>query len=97
MEDKRSIKKVLESQGDVHEKVVNQSNSELPSSSPTQSSGPPRIQIDVQIAYDLHFGRSTYAPKAKEINFLMAPVSCPNKIGVVRNHQNTTDLQNSFL
>jgi hypothetical protein len=27
MEDKRSIKKVLESQGDVHEKVVNQSNS----------------------------------------------------------------------
>jgi hypothetical protein len=31
MEDKRSIKKVLESQGDVHEKVANQSNSELPS------------------------------------------------------------------
>jgi hypothetical protein len=27
MEDKRSIKKVLESQGDVHEKVANQSNS----------------------------------------------------------------------
>jgi hypothetical protein len=26
MEDKRSIKKVLESQGDVHEKVANQSN-----------------------------------------------------------------------
>jgi hypothetical protein len=97
MEDKWSIKKVLESQGDVHEKVVNQSNSELPSSSPTRSSGPPRIQIDVQIAYDLHFGRSTYAPKAKVITFLMAPVSCPNKIGVVRNHQNTTDLQNSFL
>jgi hypothetical protein len=35
MEDKRSIKKVLENQGDVHAKVVNQSNSELPSSSPT--------------------------------------------------------------
>jgi hypothetical protein len=32
MEDKWSIKKVLESQGDVHEKVVNQSNSELLSS-----------------------------------------------------------------
>jgi hypothetical protein len=47
MEDKRSIKKVLESQGDVHEKVVNQSNSKLPSSSPTQSLGPPGIQIDV--------------------------------------------------
>jgi hypothetical protein len=29
MEGKRSIKKVLESQGDVHEKVANQSNSEL--------------------------------------------------------------------
>jgi hypothetical protein len=71
MEDKQSIKKVLESQGDVHEKVVNQSNSELLSSSPTQSSGPPRIQIDVQIAYNLHFGRYTYAQKAKEITFPM--------------------------
>jgi hypothetical protein len=69
MEDKRSIMKVLESQGDVHEKVANQSNSELLSSSPTQSLGPPRIQIDVQIAYDLHFGCSTYAQKAKEITF----------------------------
>jgi hypothetical protein len=50
MEDKRSINKVLESQGDVHEKVVNQSNSKLPSLIPTWSPGPPRIQIDVQIA-----------------------------------------------
>jgi hypothetical protein len=91
MEDKRSIKKVLESQGDVHEKVANQSNSELPCSSPTQSSGPPHIQIDVQIAYDLHFGRSTYARKAKEMAFPMALVSYPTKIGVVRNHQNTTN------
>jgi hypothetical protein len=74
MEDKHSINKVLESQGDVHEKVANQSNSELPSSSPTQSSGPPRIQIDVQIAYNLHFGRSTYGRKAKEITFLIALV-----------------------
>jgi hypothetical protein len=95
MEDKWSIKKVLESQGDVHEKVVNQSNSELPSSSPTRSSGPPHIQIDVQIAYDLRFGRSTYARKAKEIAFPMAPVSCPNKTVVIRNHQNTTDFWNS--
>jgi hypothetical protein len=61
MEDKWSIKKVLESQGDVHEKVANQSNSELLSLSPTQSSGPLRIQIDIQIAYDLHFRRSTYS------------------------------------
>jgi hypothetical protein len=43
MEDKRSIKKVLGSQGDVHEKVASQSNSELLSSSPTRSPEPPRI------------------------------------------------------
>jgi hypothetical protein len=49
MEDKQSIKKVSESQRDVHEKVTNQSNSELPSSSLTRSLGPPRIQIDIQL------------------------------------------------
>jgi hypothetical protein len=91
MEDKQSIMKVLESQGDVHEKVANQSNSELPSLSPTQSPRSPRIQIDIQIAYDLRFGRSTYAQKAKEITFTMALVSCPTKIGVIHNHQNSTD------
>jgi hypothetical protein len=91
MEDKWSIKKVLESQEDVHEKVVNQSNSELPSSSPTQSPGSPRIQINVHIPYDLRFGRSTYAQKAKEIKVPMVPVSYPTKIGVVRNHQNSTN------
>jgi hypothetical protein len=96
MEVKRSIKKVLESQGDMHEKVANQSNSELPSSSPTRSPGPHHIQIDVQIAYDLRFGRSIYARKSKEITFLMPPVSCPNKIRVVRNHQNSTNFQNHF-
>jgi hypothetical protein len=47
MKDKWSIKKVLERQGDMHEKVANQSNSELPSSSPTRSPVSPRIQIDV--------------------------------------------------
>ena len=86
MEDKRSIKKVLESQGDVHEKVANQYNLELPSSSPTQSPGSPRIHIDVQNAYDLRFWRSTYARKAKETTFRMELVPCPNKIGVVRNY-----------
>jgi hypothetical protein len=94
MEDKRSIKKVLESQGDVHEKVVNQSNSELLSSSPTRRPGPLRIQIDVQIAYGLHFGRFTYERKDKEITFPMTLVLCQNKIGVIRNHQNNTDFQN---
>jgi hypothetical protein len=85
MEDKQSIKKVLESQGDVHQKVANQSNSKLPSSSLTQSPGPPRIQIDVQIVYDLRFGRSIYARKDKEITFPMELVSCPTKIRVVHN------------
>jgi hypothetical protein len=96
MEDKWSIKKVLESQGDVHKKVANQSNSELPSLSPTGSPGPPHIRIDVQIEYDLRFGRYTYARKDKEITFPMELVSCPTKIGVVRNHQNSTDFQNHF-
>jgi hypothetical protein len=96
MQDKRSIKKVLESQGDVHEKVANQSNSELPSSSPTQSPGPPHIQIDVRIAYDLRFGHSTNARKAKAITFPMALVSCPTKTGVICSHQNSTDFQNCF-
>jgi hypothetical protein len=91
MEDKRSIKNVLESQGDMHEKVANQSNSELPSLSPTRSLGPPRIQFDVQIAYDYRYGRSTYAQKATEINLPMALVQCPTKIGVVHNHQNSTN------
>jgi hypothetical protein len=96
MEDKQSIKMVLESQGDVHEKVANQSNSELPSSSSTQSPGPSRIQIDVQIAYDLHFVRSTYARKSKEITFPMTWVPCPTKIRVVSNYQKSTDFQNHF-
>jgi hypothetical protein len=86
MEDKWSIKKVLKSQENVHEKVANQSTSELSSSSPTRSPGPPRIQINVQIAYDLRFRRSTYAQKDKEITFPIAPVSCLTKIRVVRNH-----------
>jgi hypothetical protein len=96
MEDKQNIKKVLESQGDVHEKVVNQSNSELLSLSPSRSPGPPRIQINVQIAYDLRFRRSTYAQKVKEITFPVALVLCPTKIGVIRNNQNSTDFQNHF-
>jgi hypothetical protein len=47
MEEKWSIKKVLKSPGDMHEKMANQSNSKLPSSSPTWSSEIPHIQIDV--------------------------------------------------
>jgi hypothetical protein len=59
MEDKQNIKKVLESQGDVHEKVANQSNSELLSSSPTQSPGPLILKLTsrlhtTSILYVLH-------------------------------------------
>jgi hypothetical protein len=96
MEDKQSIKKVVESQGDVHEKVANQSNSELLSSSLTRSPVPSRIKIDIQIAYDLRFGHSIYARKANEITFPMKQVLYPTKIGVICNHQNSTDLQNHF-
>jgi hypothetical protein len=88
MEGKWDIKKVLESQGDMHEKVANQSNSELPSSSPTWSPGPPHIQIDVQIAYDIRFGRSTYAWKANEITFPMTLITYPisKNVLVLRHH-----------
>jgi hypothetical protein len=65
--------------------------------SPTRSPQPPCIQIDVHIAYDIYFGRSIYARKAKETTFPMTLVSYPSKIGVIRNHQNSTNLQNRFL
>jgi hypothetical protein len=62
-EDEQDTKKVLERQRDVHINVEIQSNSEFQSltSSPTQSPEPPRLQIDVQDAYDIRFGCSTYA------------------------------------
>jgi hypothetical protein len=65
--------RVLESKGEVHGKVEIQSNSELQSliSSPTQSPGLHFLQINAQDAYDLQYGRSSYAWKAKEIIFSM--------------------------
>jgi hypothetical protein len=96
MEDKWNIKKVLKSQEDMHEKVANQSNSEMTSSNTTRSPEQPHIQIDIEIAYDLRFGYSTYTWKAKEITFPIASVSYPTKIGVVRNHQNCTNFLNYF-
>jgi hypothetical protein len=64
-EDERDIKRVLERQGDAHIKVEIQSNSELQSltSGPTQSPGAPQLQIDVQDAYGIRFGSSTYSWK----------------------------------
>jgi hypothetical protein len=58
MEDMWDINRVLESQGNMPNKVEVQSNLESRSltSSPTQSLGPPCFQIDLQDAYDLRFG-----------------------------------------
>jgi hypothetical protein len=58
MEDKWDIKRVLERQGNTHNKVEVQANSESRSLtlSPTRSSGPPCPQIHVWDASDLRFG-----------------------------------------
>jgi hypothetical protein len=58
MEKMWDIKKVLESQENTHSKVEVQANSKSRSltSSPTQSLGPPCLEIDVQDASDLRFG-----------------------------------------
>jgi hypothetical protein len=57
MENMRDIKKVLESQENMHNMVEVQANSESRSltSSPTQSSDPPYLQINVQDTSDLRF------------------------------------------
>jgi hypothetical protein len=55
MENMRDITKVLESQGNTHNKVEVQANSESRSLtlSSTRSLGPPCLQIDVQDVSDL--------------------------------------------
>ncbi len=87
-EDIQDIKRVLESQGNTHNKVEVQANSESKSLtvSPTRSPGPHCLQIDAHDTHDLRFGCSSYAWKAKEIRFPMQPVSWSTKIGVVCNH-----------
>jgi hypothetical protein len=57
MEDMWDIKKVLKIQGNTHNKVEFQANSESRSltSSPTQSPRPPFLQTGVQDAFDLQF------------------------------------------
>jgi hypothetical protein len=73
---------VLGRQGGAHIRVEIQSNSEFRSltSSPTRSPGPPQLQIDVQDAYEIGFGRSTYARKEDEISFPIALVLGPAKV-----------------
>jgi hypothetical protein len=61
--------------------------------SPTWSPGAPQLQIDVKDTYDKGFGRSTYARKEDEIQFPMALVPCPTKIGFEENCQNNLNIQ----
>jgi hypothetical protein len=79
----------------VHIKVEIQSNSESQSLtlSPTQSPGPPRIQIDVQDRYQIGSGRSTYARKEDELTFPMELVPDPTKVGLNPNYQNHFNIQ----
>jgi hypothetical protein len=86
---------VLERQEDAHIKVEIQSHSkfQILTSSPTQSSGPHQLHIDVQDAYKIRFGHSTSARKEAEINCPMDPVPHPKKIGFDQNCQNTFNIQ----
>jgi hypothetical protein len=76
-------------------KVEIQSNSEFQSlnSSPTRNPGPPWLQINVQNAYDIGFGRSKYARKEDDISFPMPLVPVPTKIGFDQNCQNKFNIQ----
>jgi hypothetical protein len=58
MEDMWGIKKVLDVQGNMHNTVEVQADLESRSLtlSPTQSLGPPCLQIDIQDAFDLSLG-----------------------------------------
>ncbi len=79
MEDMRDIMKVLESQGNTHNMVEVQANSESRSLtlSPTRSPGPPQLQIDVQDAYEIGLGCSTYEPIEDKMNLPMTQVPGP--------------------
>jgi hypothetical protein len=63
MEEIRDTKAVLESQGNVHDKLRKQANSEFQSftSNPIRSPEPSHLQSNTQIASDLRFGCSTHA------------------------------------
>jgi hypothetical protein len=86
-EDEQDIKRALERQGDEHIKVEIQSNSEFQSLTfgPTQCLVPPRLQIDVQDAYHIRFGHSTYGWKEDERSILMVLVPHQTKVGFDQN------------
>jgi hypothetical protein len=77
----------LERQGYMHIKVEIQSNSEFQSltSSPNWSPEPSRLQFDLRGAHKIRFGCSTYAWQEDEINFAMALLPCPTRIGFDQN------------
>jgi hypothetical protein len=79
--DEWDIMRVMDRQGDVDIKVKIQSNSEFQSltSSPTQSLGSPRLQINVQDAYEIRFGCSTYAQKEGEKKVSSGTIPRSNK------------------
>jgi hypothetical protein len=89
-ENEWDIKRVLERQGDAHIKEEIQSNLGFHSltSSPTQSTGPPRLQIDIHDTYEIRFGHSIYTRKESKITVPMAPVLSQTKIGCDPNCQN---------
>jgi hypothetical protein len=94
-EDEQDVKRALERKGDADIKLEIQSNSEFQSStsSPTRSLGPPQLQIDVQDAYDIIFGHSTYTQKENDITLPMELVLGPTKIGFNQNYQNNFNIQ----
>ena len=78
-------KKVEERRKNVHIELEAQSNS---SSSLSRNPGPGRTKNDIQVAYGLGFGRSTYPRKANEIIFPIQPVPCQSNLEVDRNRRN---------
>jgi hypothetical protein len=78
----------------MHIKVETKSNSEFQSLTfESNSESPPQIQIDVLDAYEIKFGRSTYAQKENNITFLVASVPGPTKIGFEQNVSNNFNIQ----
>jgi hypothetical protein len=94
VEGERDIERVLGRQGDAHIKVPIQCNSKFQSLtlSPTQSTGSPRFQIDVHVAYNIGFGHSTYERKEDKTSFPVVMVPGPTKIGFDWNCQNNFNI-----
>jgi hypothetical protein len=95
MEDMWDIKRVLESQGNTHNKVDVQSNSESKSLilNPSRSPGSPYLQIDLHDTHEIEFGHSICARKEEEIKFPMELVPGQTKIRFNQNCRNNFNIQ----